>query len=330
MLWEEIKKPRRFLAINTDNNCRAHCMHCPYGENDKVFSLIGEVLKFVRLFKKNGGELIVLAARQPMASPAYEMVSLPIIDACRGFDLRVGINMSAYQIKDGIKKLQKIGGVSSISVSIDGIGGVHDRIRGIREEQWFSLIPELYEVTENVSISVTAMKQNLLILSEIVKSAFQLTGRVFVATVATTGKSDPRCHLSNKEFTAIDRQIAELGFNDRLTLEIPPKSLDIINLIASRYIRKFYFRDRLPYIETETGNEWRILDGICQFLSGFIRIMSNGDIRASYDLETPPIGNLSEQTEIIYQRLQKGNWFKDNVSIADMDIYRKLALLPWK
>lgn len=291
---------------------------------------VGDLLRLLQSFAKKGGELVVLAAREPVASPTWDEVSHKLISECKKLGLTVGVNLSAHMVCLGIQRLGEIGGVASASVSIDGIHGTHDLIRGINEEKHFRGISGLNTVAERVSISVTAMRQNLSVLQQTIEFAIKLVGNVFVATVATTGESSTTCKLSNDDFISIDQNICTLKIGDNVVLEITPQSLNIDNLVAQGYFRKFYLRDGLPHVETIIGNEWRILDGVCQFLSGIIRVTSDGVIRVSYDLETQPIGHISEPTEVIWERLNNPQWFASNFKVNELATYAALVTLPWE
>ncbi len=123
------KKP--VVVWNVSRRCNLHCLHCytesqdrPYPNelsHDEAENLIDQLSDFgVPVLLLSGGE------------PLYRPDTLELARYASGKGLRVVLSTNGTMISGEVAHDIKKAGVSYVGVSLDGLGQVHDRFRGVR------------------------------------------------------------------------------------------------------------------------------------------------------------------------------------------------------
>ena len=123
------KKP--VVVWNVSRRCNLHCLHCYTESKDRPYpnelshneaeDLIDQLADFgVPVLLLSGGE------------PLYRPDTLELARYASGKGLRVVISTNGTMISREVAEDIKKAGVSYVGVSLDGLGQVHDRFRGVR------------------------------------------------------------------------------------------------------------------------------------------------------------------------------------------------------
>ena len=125
----QIKKP--VVVWNVSRRCNLHCLHCYTESKDRPYpnelshseaeDLIGQLSDFgVPVLLLSGGE------------PLYRSDTLELASYASGKGLRVVLSTNGTLISAEVARDIKKAGVSYVGVSLDGLGQVHDRFRGVK------------------------------------------------------------------------------------------------------------------------------------------------------------------------------------------------------
>ena len=157
--FSQDKKP--VVVWNTSRRCNLHCVHCYTESKDKVYpnelshqegvALIDQLADF-------GSPVLLLSGGEPLYRP--DVLELAGYAAGRGLRVVISTNGTmitrekAYQIKEAK--------VSYVGVSLDGIGPVHDRFRGVKGafEKSLQGIRNCQEAGVKVGLRFTITRQN--------------------------------------------------------------------------------------------------------------------------------------------------------------------------
>jgi len=290
----------KVLALNVDNLCTSSCVHCPYGASNQRRLNVSFTLGLIDEFHKKGGEVVVLAAREPLLPKTFREVSIFVIDHAKKLGLHVGVNVSMTHLLSGVKRLKEANlKVDSLYVSLDGVSGVHDSVRGVAEEHLFSEIlrnqSDILSITRGLGISVTVMKQNLPVLSEtliLAKSLCLGENIPFVATCSPTG-TNQECLLETGDFKKVNSVISQLGGTEDFILELTNNSVPVKDMVGSTPFQG----EQGNYYTTHFGNTWRFVDDKNQMSSPILRVLSSGYVYTTYSIEdSSPIAMLGVQT----------------------------------
>lgn len=125
------KKPKlRYLFLELTDRCNLNCKHCGSrctGNNDTYleFDIIEKTLERVAM-KYNPSEIMIcITGGEPFLHPdIYKIIYLS-----RSLGFSVGITSNGTLIGEKQAKLLKQAGLNTITISIDGIGDVHNAFR---------------------------------------------------------------------------------------------------------------------------------------------------------------------------------------------------------
>ncbi len=160
------------LSIDITNNCNYRCLHCYNfsGENNCVqneltdeefMSLIDDVAKMKPLS-------VCLCGGEPLLRKELLFKSINKL-ASAGIDVAF-VSNGFYLTKDIVKKIKKAG-LSRIQLSLDGLKGSHDKLRGFdgAYEKVLIALKNLKDENINTGIAFTPTKWNIEDFEEIVK-----------------------------------------------------------------------------------------------------------------------------------------------------------------
>jgi radical SAM protein with 4Fe4S-binding SPASM domain len=126
--FSQDKKP--VVVWNVSRRCNLHCLHCYTESKDLSYSdelshdegkgLIDQLTDF-------GVPVLLLSGGEPLYRP--DILELARYAALKG--LRVVISTNGTMISEEVALNIKDAGVSYVGVSLDGLGVVHDRFRGV-------------------------------------------------------------------------------------------------------------------------------------------------------------------------------------------------------
>lgn len=133
--WERWRKkhnrgiadPPRTVVLIVTNDCNLRCPMCSvanHGEDfrrlDMPLELAFKVLEEIRAWKP----FVVLCGGEPLIYRNWK----PIIQKCTEFDIRTNITTNGLLLSRQVSDVVE-SGLTELSVSLDGVGSLHDRIR---------------------------------------------------------------------------------------------------------------------------------------------------------------------------------------------------------
>lgn len=161
---------RPVVVWNTTRRCNLHCMHCYTESKDQDYAnelsnaegkkLIDELADFgVPVLLLSGGE------------PFYRSDILDLATYAVGKGLRVVFSTNGSLITPEIAASVKQAGASYVGVSLDGIGDVHDKFRGVKGTFKKSLqaIHDLQDAGVKAGLRFTITRHNAHQIDEIFK-----------------------------------------------------------------------------------------------------------------------------------------------------------------
>ena len=127
--FSQDKKP--VVVWNVSRRCNLHCLHCYTESKDRHYpdelsheegkDLIDQLADF-------GVPVLLLSGGEPLYRP--DTLELARYAADKG--LRVVLSTNGTMIREDVARDIKNAGVSYVGVSLDGLGEVHDRFRGVK------------------------------------------------------------------------------------------------------------------------------------------------------------------------------------------------------
>ncbi len=127
--FSQDKKP--VVVWNTTRRCNLHCVHCYTESKDKAYPnelSHQEGLALIDQLADFGVPVMMLSGGEPLYRP--DVLELACYAAGRG--VRVVLSTNGSLITSEMAQEIKRAGVSYVGVSLDGIGPVHDRFRGVK------------------------------------------------------------------------------------------------------------------------------------------------------------------------------------------------------
>ncbi|MFN8159576.1 MAG: radical SAM protein [Solirubrobacterales bacterium] len=123
------KKP--VVVWNVTQRCNLHCGHCYSSSHNRAYP--GELsteegLKLVRDLSDFGVPTVLFSGGEPLIRPDL----LELAAAAREAGMRTVLSTNATLLDEAMAERVAAAGVSYVGVSVDGIGALHDRMRGKR------------------------------------------------------------------------------------------------------------------------------------------------------------------------------------------------------
>ena len=287
------------LAVEVNDRCASRCGHCSYGHArlDAPPLSLDRLLGAVRDAHAYGSRVLTVAAREPFLPGATGRTIAVLQTATEvGYESLAAIT-SARFLPTAREALAKAGlRLASLDVSVDGLGTLHDRLRGVHEWQAIEsgLAPGAYDdVTRSLCASITLQRGNA---AEIIDLLDWLAdgprvNAALIATVSMNGLNDPDCALLPGQFSAA-LQAIEHWYQERrppemeLALELTPDSVPEICSLArdgtldpeAVGLGPYGF----PFLRLASGLPVRVVTGIFS-LGRVLRIEASGRARLSYD-----------------------------------------------
>ncbi|MBI4200094.1 MAG: radical SAM protein, partial [Chloroflexi bacterium] len=157
--FSEDKKP--VVVWNTTRRCNLHCIHCYTESKDQPYPnelSHQEGLALIDQLASFGVPVLLLSGGEPLYRPG--ILELATYAANKG--LRVVLSSNGSMITQEVAQAIKQAGVSYVGISLDGVGEVHDRFRGVKGtfEQSLAGIRHCQEAGVKVGLRFTMTRHN--------------------------------------------------------------------------------------------------------------------------------------------------------------------------
>ncbi|MDE2180151.1 MAG: radical SAM protein, partial [candidate division NC10 bacterium] len=121
---------RPVVIWNLTRRCNLHCLHCYSQSQDRAYA--------DELTTDEGKRLIADLARYKIpvlilsgGDPLYREDLYMLADHARDLGLRCALSTNGTLIDAAVAKRLRLTGITYVGVSLDGVGPVHDRFRGM-------------------------------------------------------------------------------------------------------------------------------------------------------------------------------------------------------
>lgn len=182
--YSSLSSPTK-VFIGLTNKCNLKCTHCSINSGGDEELKINEVISIITQLKELGVFMIGINGGEPLCHPDFFEISRRIKEL--GFMLTINTN-GAFS-KSTIDKLAA-SDIDLIKISIDGMEGSHDSIRG---NGIFKIVTEnikyLSQKDCNISINFTLSKQNKHDLFEIIEFAKSVNCKIKIAPIQNVGRA---------------------------------------------------------------------------------------------------------------------------------------------
>jgi radical SAM protein with 4Fe4S-binding SPASM domain len=281
--------------------CNLRCTTCGVwvrGETDTQVELTtAEILDTARQLAEMGVPLAILVGSEPL----LRKDSLDVIEGIRGHGLEVEVITNGTLFTERTCERVVQAGVRAITVSLDGVGELHDRIRGqVRAyERAMAGMARLAEVKRRLgakrprlAVHATISRMNVDALADIsalqdtlgVDVSFQLASETSVDEVQSTRLGDEV--VAGEEFVSRDG-----------TFLPDEEGVRVIRAFLSRpgILKKHPTLGILASMSDEELRAGRFPVRQCRVVEGEILIDPYGDVRPCSHLENYSYGNVREQ-----------------------------------
>ena len=268
------KPALQFLFFELTDQCNLHCLHCGSssgGENRTFlpYFVVERVLQRTSECYSSGDIMICLTGGEPILHPDL----CKIVRKARELGFTVGITSNGTLIDEKMAYSLAQAGMNTVSISVDGIGAVHDRfrmsegsfdkaMRGIRALKKAGIEPQVTTVVH---------RENLVYLHEIYE--YLKEEKIYswkITNVDPIGRA--RMHgellLNAGELQSLYEFIQEKRSDADCPFEVTYACAHFVTLKYEREIRDFYFQ--------------------CIAGTRLASVMANGDIGACLDIERRP------------------------------------------
>ena len=209
------------------NSCNLSCRHCMNSSGKNEFSglPLEEAKQLIAEMYENGVRSLYISGGEPLTYPSID----ELLKFCRnkGFKLSLATNGSLVaEHMDAISD-----NVQDISISLDGIGEIHDRFRGM--DGAFEFVKTALEQLRgkvNTIVSTVIWAENKNQLEELVKFAHGCgVSQINFSYLVPLGRAiDPKIHLLAEDYVRIQHTV------NRLIQEYAPKGLTVLFRRSSR------------------------------------------------------------------------------------------------
>ncbi len=153
------KKP--VVVWNVSRRCNLHCLHCYTESKDQPYPnelSYNEGEDLIDQLSDFGVPVLLLSGGEPL----YRPDTLELARYASGKGLRVVLSTNGTMISGEVAHDIKKAGVSYVGVSLDGLGQVHDRFRGVRGtfEKSLAAIGHCREAGVKVGLRFTLTRYN--------------------------------------------------------------------------------------------------------------------------------------------------------------------------
>lgn len=292
------------VAVEVNDRCASLCGHCSFGQMRAEGPLLelDELIEAVRDAYAYGCRVLTVAAREPFL-PGAAPRTLAVLREARdlGYASLAAITSARFLAAAG-EELARAGlRLASLDVSVDGLGALHDRLRGVSEWQMVErdLRRERYAaVTGSLCVSATLQRDNADGLLDLLDwlAAEARVDAVLIATTSVGGLNSPESGLLAGQFTDFlekletwyDRHSPTL----QVALELTPASVPEICELAARGVLPpsavglgaYGF----PMLRRPSGLPVRVVAGLFS-LGRVLRIEAGGRARLYYEAPGPGV-----------------------------------------
>ena len=271
----------RSLFIEMTLNCNEHCRHCGSRCGDikmqdtltdeEILGVLSKLKEQVPISKKGNPKLPFLnvTGGEPLLRPGF----VQLMKACHEMGYKWGMTSNGLLIDDEMVEKLKDAGMSSVSISLDGLKASHDWFRqreGVYEQALSSIERLAGEDFYNVMVTTVVHKHNIDELEEIykvVKATGCDTWRVINVEPMGRALEDEEIRLDEGDYRRMIKIITDYRAMDR--------EMDIM------YGCNHFLG---PSLEFET-RPWYFMCYAGVYTGG---IFYNGDIGGCLDIERRP------------------------------------------
>lgn len=170
-------EPLQAASLRVTMACNLRCQQCYAiaGKRLENELSLNEIKKLIDGLKKMGAIRIIFTGGEPFARP--DMTEILEYTDKNGFAIYISTN-GTLVTPAIIKRLKKLKHLRTFQISIDGLGNVHDSIRGVKGtfERAISTIKLAKKELKNTKVTIisTLMKSNYYEMEKILKFAIKL------------------------------------------------------------------------------------------------------------------------------------------------------------
>ena len=271
-LWEHPKLKTLFFELT--DRCNLNCRHCGSacsGANATVLesSVVQKVLREVAETYDPRWIMIAYTGGEPLLHPDC----IGLVRYARELGYPVGMTSNAVLIDEVVARELKNAGLDTISVSIDGIGQLHDELRRVEGSYAAAVrgILALKKAGIEPQITTVVHKKNLEHLEEVYDFAVRndiYSWRLTNVDPIGRAQDSRELLLDHTDMRQLLDYIRSKRFDPAVELEVTYGCAHFTGYEYERMIRDFYFQ--------------------CIAGTGAASVMANGDIGACVDIERRP------------------------------------------
>lgn len=217
-------EPLQAASLRVTMACNLRCQQCYAiaGKRLENELSLNEIKKLIDDLKKMGAIRIFFTGGEPFARP--DMTEILEYTDKNGFAIYISTN-GTLVTPAIIKRLKKLKHLRTFQISIDGLGNVHDSIRGVKGtfERASSTIKLAKKELKNTKLTIisTLMKSNYYEMEKILKFAIKLKVDTFgIVTLYPVKRSSEANDVTTLQKYQLFNKLAEIYKKEKTNLKI--------------------------------------------------------------------------------------------------------------
>lgn len=197
------------VSYEITNKCNLNCLHCLNNSSyeDNSFLSVDQICDLVNDLKKIKVTSIYLTGGEPTMHPDFDKVVLYI----KSKNIKIVIATNGMNIKNKINIIKKT--ISKVSVSMDGIGKLHDEFRDTKGS-FKNMVETIKLLKQNgipVRISSVVWKKNIKQLKKMILFAKKLgVYKIHFSTLVNVGRATKNINAIAVEDTKYEKTIKQI------------------------------------------------------------------------------------------------------------------------